>query len=85
MNKCEQINRKMGICPTLLKKSLMENFSFYAVCIPVFILYLGISLPDKLKYSHCLKSVRSWSFSGLYFPAFGLNTEIYCEKYSVRM
>ena len=62
-----------------------ELLKFYAVCIPVFILYLGISLPDKLKYSHCLKSVRSWSFSGLYFPAFGLNTEIYSEKYSVRM
>ena len=24
---------------------------------------------------HCVKSVRIWSFSGLYFPAFGLNTE----------
>ena len=25
----------------------------------------------------CVKSVRIWSFSGLYFPAFGLNTEKY--------
>ena len=26
---------------------------------------------------HCLKSVRIRSISGPYFPAFGLNTEIY--------
>ena len=26
---------------------------------------------------HCVKSVRIRSFSGPYFPAFGLNTEIY--------
>ena len=28
-------------------------------------------------YMHCLKSVRIRSFSGPYFPAFELNTEIY--------
>ena len=33
--------------------------------------------------SHCLKSVRFRSFSGQYFPAFGLNTDI--SLYSVRM
>ena len=26
---------------------------------------------------HCVKSVRIWSYSGLYFPAFGLNTDRY--------
>ena len=26
--------------------------------------------------SHCMKSVCIWSFSGPYFPAFGLNAEI---------
>ena len=26
---------------------------------------------------HCLKCVCIWSFSGPYFPAFGLNTERY--------
>ena len=26
---------------------------------------------------HCVKSVRICSYSGLYFPAFGLNTETY--------
>ena len=32
----------------------------------------------KLKTLRCLKSVRIWSYSGPYFPAFGLNTERYC-------
>ena len=27
--------------------------------------------------NHCVKSVRTWSFSGPYFPAFELNTERY--------
>ena len=26
---------------------------------------------------HCVKSVRSWSYSGPYFSEFGLNTERY--------
>ena len=28
---------------------------------------------------HCVKSVRIRSYSGLYFPAFGLNMERYCR------
>ena len=41
-------------------------------------------------YFDCVKSVRTWSCSGLYFPAFGLNTGTYsvslriqfeCRKY----
>ena len=32
---------------------------------------------------HCLKSVRIWSFSGPYFPEFGLNTERYCLSLSL--
>ena len=31
----------------------------------------------KTNAIHCVKSVRIQSFSGPYFPAFGLNTEIY--------
>ena len=27
--------------------------------------------------AHCVKNVRIWSYSGPYFPAFGLNTERY--------
>ena len=30
--------------------------------------------------NHCMKSVLSQSFSGPYFPAFGLNTERYCPN-----
>ena len=58
--------------------------------------YLGLneaSKKAKCIYFHCIKSVRIWSFSGPYFPAFGLNTEIYkvnlrtqleCEKTRTR-
>ena len=38
------------------------------------------------KHKYCVKSVRVWSYSGPYFPAFGLNTERYgVSPYSVRM
>ena len=33
---------------------------------------------SKSFFFHCVKSVVIWSFSGPYFPAFGLNTES-CE------
>ena len=29
--------------------------------------------------THCLKSVRNWSYSDPHFPAFGLNTESGCS------
>ena len=32
---------------------------------------------DESKSNHCMKSVRIRSYSGSYFPAFGLNTERY--------
>ena len=35
------------------------------------------------KALHCVKSVRIRSFSGLYFPAFGLNAEIYRVNLSI--
>ena len=31
----------------------------------------------RLSNHYCVKTVRIWSFFGLYFPAFGLNTERY--------
>ena len=34
-------------------------------------------LHKLIKSDHCVKSVRIRSFSGLYFPTFGLNTERY--------
>ena len=42
--------------------------------------YLGLNEASKKTtciYFHCVKSLRIWSFSGTYFPAFALNTEIY--------
>ena len=41
----------------------------------------GLSIPNeepkegKDRFMHCVKSVRNRIFSGLYFPAFKLNTE----------
>ena len=34
-------------------------------------------LTRHLASTDCLKSVRIWSYPGLHFPAFGLNTERY--------
>ena len=34
--------------------------------------------------THCVKSVQIWSFSGPYFPVFGLNTEIYSINLRMR-
>ena len=36
--------------------------------------------PFQANVSHCVKSVRIWSYSGPHFPEFGLNT----ERYSLR-
>ena len=36
----------------------------------------SVCLQLQHKDTHCVKSIRVWSFSGLHFPAFGLNTEI---------
>ena len=59
----------------------MENFIFCAVFISLdyYKLYYKMeqSSYDLLFRNHCLKNVRIWSYSGLYFPAFGLNTERY--------
>ena len=62
------------ICPNLnlshlepclsLKVSQKHYYRFCRIC----------SLLDR---SHCVKTVRIRSFSGPYFPAFGLNTEKY--------
>ena len=36
-----------------------------------------LSFVKKILVQYCVQSVRIWSFSGLYFPTFGLNTERY--------
>ena len=33
---------------------------------------------------HCVKNVCIWSYSGLYFPAFGLNMEIYSSSLRIQ-
>ena len=37
--------------------------------------FLTFSEDTKMKHLHCVKSVRIRSYSGLYFPTFGLNTD----------
>ena len=36
---------------------------------------------DFYIFTNCVKSVHDRSFSGLHIAAFGLNTEIYSDKY----
>ena len=36
-----------------------------------------VEFANKKNAPHCVKSVRIWSYSGLYFAAFGLNAERY--------
>ena len=40
-------------------------------------LYSEFDVALKILVIHCVKSVHIHSFPGLYFPTFGLNTEIY--------
>ena len=51
-----------GMIPKVISEQVLpEDFASVSICI----------------YPHCVKSVRIRSFSGPYFPAFGLNTERY--------
>ena len=54
---------------TKLNAKVRERFNIFSS-----ILAITVSLDDV---KQCVKSVRNRSFSGLYFPAFGLNTERY--------
>ena len=70
-SKCDQIRRKLRIWSYLLNKSLMENFIFCGV-------RDNERSPSHLAMiirPHCIKSVGIRSYSSLYFPVFGLNTE----------
>ena len=48
---------------------------FYMVCRCAFRMLSNIYVEIFKKIVHCVKSVRIRSYPGLYFPAFGLNTE----------
>ena len=39
--------------------------------------YLGCPCQTSIIDLHCIKCVPIWSYSGPYFPVFGLNTERY--------
>ena len=54
-------------------------YFFYAA-----IVLMSNILPLRCK-DHCIKSVCIRSFSGVYFPAFGLNSVTYSVTYSVQM
>ena len=41
----------------------------------------GLTVEKKTVVFHCVKSVYIRSYSGPYFPAFGLNTEIYSNLF----
>ena len=43
-----------------------------------------ITYATQTQYNHCVKSVRIWRFSGLYFLAFGVNTERYCVSLRIQ-
>ena len=62
---------------TLLK--LLERGARLISCgqLPVILTMCSDTCVKKMYIIHCAKSVRIRSFSGLHFPAFGLNTEIY--------
>ena len=61
----------------------MADIYLPAYLLSIYLTHLLNYLFTKYRHIHCVKSVRSRSFSGPYFPAFGLNSEIY--PYSVRV
>ena len=42
-----------------------------------------LNIKKHVLFAHSVKSVQIWSFSGPYFPAFGLNTDNYSVNYRV--
>ena len=83
-SKCYQIRHFLRIWPHLLKKSLTENLVF---CTLGYIVFPGMNELNHFAFTKfaddeiakkillTVKSVQIRSFSGLYFPAFGLNTK----------
>ena len=70
---------------------LSANVLFFAISLSSNLSTSSINLLIGLKYfinvKHCVKIVRIWSFSGLYFPAFWLNAvhfQFNCGKTQTR-
>ena len=67
LSKCDQIRRKLRIWLHLLKKSLMENFSFCAVSIiKKYSEFLEIRLEYSYVYSHLWRNLRLQNNSVLF-------------------
>ena len=58
-----------------------KNSSWRRLCLNRY-LWRNLGIYSIRGLLHCEKSVRIWSFSGLYFPAFGLKYSV--EVYSIR-
>ena len=62
----------------LLRTPFLQNTFGEGLCVPYY-LYdkIKTDTPEmiKIKTNHCVKRVRIRSYSGPYFPAFGLNTD----------
>ena len=77
LSKCEQVSRKLPIFSYLLMKFFNRKFHFFVLCIN------SVSLIKLIKnfvvwnsrHFQCIKAFRTRSFSSLYFPDFGVNTE----------
>ena len=59
------------------KKCVGKNFAKFKAIQLLSTSVKRVFFQEELQNVHCIKSVRILSFSGPYFPAFGLNTEIY--------
>ena len=63
---------------TLTLESFFGKIVIYSICFSVNIpKFYGILVLKNVSQQHCVKSVRILSFSGPYFPTFGLKPERY--------
>ena len=72
------IPRELTSCRNLAYMSARNNWYFLGNFLLRNLNDLGI-----VTEFHCVKSVHIWSYSGLYFPAFGLNTNQNNSKYGL--
>ena len=91
-----QISLYITSCYRTLPSAIWEIFSYFLIFCNLFHGPLGERNNSKIWEtrkifaniaSHCVKTVRIWSFSGPYFPTFGLNTgdtESECGKIRTR-
>ena len=66
------------LCASLCFLMNQKKFEYIAVFFLIWVVFISIN-----RITHCVKSVRIWSFSCPYFPALRLNMERYTEYFSV--